>query len=85
MLIVSTGALPHVVRCSPPVLSTCEVADAGARLGEHLEAVPAARTDERPRSSVVRRLAAAGLGLAAASAGVLALGSDALVRLGGLR
>ena len=75
-LVASLVTFEHIVRSSPPVLSTSEVGHAYTALTTRLEQAPLA-PDTSPRGFRAARLvAAASVGVAAASIGVLALGPE---------
>ena len=82
VLVASLGAFEHIVRSSPPVLSTSEVGQAYSSLKAYLEQVPLAPDTSRPRSRVVLRVAAASVAVAAASIGVLFLGPETIELFG---
>lgn len=73
VLVTSLSTFEHIVRASPPVLSTSEVGQAYARLVARLEQVPLAPDTSHRRLRTVLRVAAASVAVAAASVGVLAV------------
>lgn len=76
VLVASLGTFEHIVRSSPPVLSTSEVGQAYSSLKARLEQVPPAPDTSRRRFRVARRAAAASVAVAATSIGVLLLGPE---------
>ena len=78
MLVASLGALEHIVRSSPTVLSTSEVGQAYAFLRATLVDIPPEVDTSGRRLRTVLRVVAASVAVAATSVGVLLLGPDAL-------
>lgn len=81
-LVASLGTFEHIVRSSPPVLSTSEVSQAYAALKASLEQAPLAPGTSPRRFRATRRVAAASVGVAAASIGVLILGPETIELFG---
>ena len=82
VLVASLGTFEHIVRSSPPVLSTSEVGQAYSSLKARLEQVPLAPDTSHRRFRVALRVAAASVAVAAASIGVLVLGPETIELFG---
>lgn len=82
VLVASLATLEHIVRSSPPILSTSEVAQVGSALQARLEQVPVLPGPSRRHFRVALRTAAAFIAVAAASGGVLVLGPDTIELFG---
>lgn len=83
VLVTALGTFEHIVRASPPVLSTSEVGQAYTCLEARLEHVPLAPDTSRRRLRTALRVAAASVAVAAASFGVVAvLGPETLELFG---
>ena len=82
VLVASLGTFEHIVRSSPPILSTSEVARVFSALQARLEQVPVLPGTSRQRFRVALRTAATSIAVAAASVGVLVLGPDTIELFG---
>ena len=81
-LVASLGTFEHIVRSSPRVLSTSEVGQAYSALKARLEQAPLSPGASPRRFRATLRVAAASVGLAAASIGVLVLGPETIELFG---
>lgn len=82
VLVASLGTFEHIVRSSPPVLSTSEVGQAYSSLRARLDQVPLVPDTSRRRLRVALRVAAASVAVAATSIGVVILGPDTIELFG---